>query len=74
LWLLCVVCAGASVQTPLHLAARHYSLTFLPIVIMLLECGACIGAVDREGNTAAQVTRRICVCVMVAYGCACVCT
>lgn len=46
-------------QTPLHLAARHYSQDYLPIVGLLVECGASVGAKDRDGNTPSQV----CMCV-----------
>ena len=65
-WLLgrlsaCVCCPEPSVnhggcaQTPLHLAARHYADEFLPVVGMLVECGANVGAVDRDGFTPPQL-------------------
>jgi Ankyrin repeats (many copies) len=45
-------------QTPLHLAARHYASEFLPVVGVLVECGASVSMKDKEGYTASQV----CVC------------
>jgi hypothetical protein len=48
-------CMLRASQTPLHLAARHYSDVFLPIVGALVECGASISVKDRDGNTPSQV-------------------
>ena len=38
-------------ETPLHCAARHLPLMFLPIVVHLLECGASIDMEDMNGKT-----------------------
>ena len=43
------------VQTPLHLSARHYSERYLPITLMLIECGANVTLEDRDGKTPGQV-------------------
>ena len=45
-------------QTPLHLAARHYSPIFLPIVLVLVECGANAMLKDENGHTPSQVSSR----------------
>jgi ankyrin len=42
-------------QTPLHLAARHYADEFLPVVGVLVECGASVSVKDKDGFTPSQV-------------------
>ena len=51
------------VQTPLHLSARHYSERYLPITLMLIECGANVTLEDRDGKTPGQVRLHNSVCL-----------
>ena len=47
----CVNATNHSYESPLHCAARHLPMMFLPVVVRLLECGASLDMEDINGAT-----------------------
>ena len=54
---MCATCLTAG-ELPIHLAARHYSDSYVPIVILLIQTGSKLLAKDNLGRTPLDVSTR----------------